>query len=465
MSFIIEDSKLVEQLITAARQHDAKFTKRGQDAEAARQTLVNHLKSIQDQLAPELAGQDPNAGPTISNKGSVALSADQLESLENLTQWLAANETKVNGKDIVLTTKPEDDDYVPFGQVFVNPDALHQYILSLQANTSQNPNPVLSKQLSLLIKDANQAFGTEIKEQYQAPEKALKDSEVLDQVPQIMDPANTAATGNIPLTYGDLKDTMTFTAWLTKYNVSVKGNKVYVKTPGYDFKKVVDALVERAKYLIARATPDTKNKVELYLRQATRLDGQFQSVAPSQPASGQPSNQQPQNTAFSPETQRLADDAVVSLPLALQNIDFARIKDFFGKIAQLMPGNTTVTSYMRNTTDLMTKATALTENNDTFFQLGISVQALINMLKDTHQLGKTKAASFYDLVRLLDQIVDNTRAVVGYFMSQYANNLNPAQRASIFGQIGKRPDDPSIYSRNIEYINQWAHTPSTTSNG
>lgn len=464
MSFITENSKLVEQLIAAARQHNSKFTKRGQDAESARQTLVNHLKTLQDQLAPDLADRDPNAGPSISNKGSAALGSEQLESLDALVQWLATNESKVNGKDIVLTTKPEDDDYVPYGQFFVNPDALHQYVLSLQANAAQNPNPVLQKQLSLLIKDANASFGTEIKEQYQAPEKALNASEVLDQVPQIMDPSNPSATGNIPLTYGDLNDTTTFIAWLTKYNVSVKGNMVYVKTPGYDFKKVVDALVARAQYLIIRATPaDIKNKAELYLRQASRLDSQFQGTAPtSQPAPGTSTNQ-PQNTATSPQTQRLADDAVENLPLALQNINFARINDFFGKIAQLMSNNSTVMSYIQNTRALMQKATFLTANNDTFFQLGISVESLVNMLKDPHQPGKTNASNFYTLVQLLDQIVDNTRAVVGYFMSQYANQLTPAQRAFIFGQIGKRPDDSSIYSRNIEYLNQWANTSNTTS--
>jgi len=144
------------------------------------------------------------------------------------------------------------------------------------------------------------------------------------------------------------------------------------------------------------------------------------------------------------------------LPLQLQNIDFNRIRTFMGKMEQLMGNSPTVTNYISSTNELMNKATALTKSADTFFQLGISPTAVVNMLKPNEK--GYAAANFFSLVQLLDQIVDNVRAIVGYFMSAYASKVTDQQRAFIYGQIGRRPDDTSIYSRNIEYLNQLMNT-------
>src|SRR5258708_108444 len=266
MSFIFEDSNLIDQLLVHGLEHELKFTKKGQAAASAadqnRAALLAHLKNLQDQLNPAGAHRDPNAGPVISHKGDAALGSPQLESLGDLVQWLANNEAKVDGKVVAYSNKPADtDDYTPYklethvstpqqrgqepGMVYVNPELLQKYIVSLQANEAQRPNMLMQKQLGHIIQEANQALGLNIAPTYKASEKVLSDNAVLDNVPQVINIKQPIAAGQIPLTYGDLKDATSFNAWLTKNNISLDegdGRKLMINHPEFDFKKIIDAI-------------------------------------------------------------------------------------------------------------------------------------------------------------------------------------------------------------------------------
>jgi hypothetical protein len=322
----------------------------------------------------------------------------------------------------------------------------------------------MQKQLSHIIQDANQQLGLQINPGYTAPERALADATVLDNLPHVINLKYPTQGGNIPLTYGDLKDDTTFNAWLNRNNIALdtneEGGPVLMNNPRFDIKKILQAIILRAQFTDSRALDAaSKERAAMYKRQADRIAAQIVGNATGTPPSGQSAAQPAgqQGGQQSTQMQNLTTEIVSSLPLALQNVDFSRIRDFFGKISQLMGNNSTVAGYISKTEDLMKQTSALTENNDTFFQLGISPSALANMFKDKQTPGR----EFYTVVHLLDQIVDNVRAVVGYFQSQWNNNLSSDQRALVFGQTGKRPDDNSIYRRNIEYIQQWAQTPHT----
>jgi uncharacterized FlaG/YvyC family protein len=521
MSFIFQDSDLIDRLLHSALSHQLKFTKQGQAVEQNRNAMLGHLRALQDQFFNAAGPPDPNAGPTISHKGNASLGSPQLESLGDLVQWLANNETRINDQVIAYPTKPADDqNYVPYrlethltspqqrgqepGLLYVDPNLLQQYLVTLQASEAEKPNDIFKKQLDFIIEDANKSLGLHIDPDYKAPEKVLPDNAVLDHLPHTFNVKVPLQGGDVPFTYGDSKDITTLNAWLSRNNIGLDlgdRNPVGVNNPRFDVKQIVNSIVQRAQFLASRATPLTKDLADYYVRQTGRLQqqvpvatnapgapgitspdnpaGQAGQTAPgsqNQSQTGQTSSNQTnqsfnqgnqgnqenqENGQSTGNLQNLIDDITDTLPLSLQNIDFARIKEFFGKVAQVMSNNSTVMSYIQQVDRLIKQATDLTENGDTFFQLGISPTSLVNMLKDPRQPGKFKASYFPTLVSLLRQIVDGTRAVLGYFMSAHMNHLNSSQRAYLFGQIGKRPDDSSIYSRNVEYLNQWMMTPTT----
>jgi len=483
MTFIHDDQKLVAKLLSDALDYQFKFTKRGQDVmQQARANLLAMVKSLETQL-------DPNQAQTtqIAWEGDQqpTLASPNLESLGDLVHWLVENKITVNGQRVAyaVNEKPTQSGYVFYrlethaatpeqrGQepngYYVNPKLLQAYIGQLQAYEAQNPNLTMRFQLGRLIEEANQDLGTNISAQYQAPEKVLRDTVVLDNVPDtFVNVQSSGYGGDVPLTYGDLKDDMSFNSWLKTKNIQFLGqadgktSKIPFGAPGFDECAVLKILMYRATHQSYTSVEEKENS-QIYARQlsnvakAVNCDLSGQAAAPGA-AAPQGGTQEVATSLSGNQLQNIINEIVDTLPLQLQNIDFNRIRTFMGKMEQLMGNSPTVTNYISSTNELMNKATALTKSADTFFQLGISPTAVVNMLKPNEK--GYAAANFFSLVQLLDQIVDNVRAIVGYFMSAYASKVTDQQRAFIYGQIGRRPDDTSIYSRNIEYLNQLMNT-------
>jgi hypothetical protein len=489
MSFIYQDKHLIEKLLNSALDFESRFTKQGQDAaaatEQARSALLTQLTDLQNQLSQNAAPTDTTQ---VAHQGGSdqrqSLGSSQLESLGDLIKWLATSQIVINGKRIAFDTDPNDDAYTPYqlethtatpaqrgqapGRFFVNPDLLKQYLVSLQAYESQHNNIPMQVQLRALVQDANQELGLEVSQNYKAPEKALPDATVLDSLPKILNTAGTYITGPATLTYGDTKTLQDFNAWLQKEGISLwdeaNQRKLTLNQKEFSIPAVLGVILERAKFLASRAVPATKDTLDIYVRQMTQLSSQSGGTSPESAQTGgtnAPSSTD-QSGSASGISQNITNEIIDTLPLSLSNIDFSRIYAFFDKIAPLMSNNPTVIGYINNTKNLMKQASALTENGDTNFQLGIAPEAVVNMLKDPHIPGRFKGSNFFALVKLLDQIVDNVRAVVGYFASQYNSKLLAPARAYIFGQIGQRPDTPSIYSRNIDSLKEWLSVPVTT---
>ena len=490
MSFIFDDQNLIEQLLSSGLQDELKFTKKGQAAAGAtdqnRATLLQHIKNLQDQLQPSGVVKDPNAGPTISHNGATALGSPQLESLGDLVQWLANNGSKVDGQLVASAAKPADDEnYTLYklethtntpqqrGQdpagLYVNADLLKKYITSLQAEETSHPNAIFQKELSSLIEDANQALGLNIPVQYQAPEKVLPDAAIVDNVPQIIDPNNLAATGNIPLTYGDLKNTTAFTAWLSKFNVSVKGNPVYVKNPNYDFKKVVDAIVARAQYLITRAVDvASKEGAEIYARAASALSGMFGEGKTSPATSvdgseyGQPqrgvADQQggPNHGQGGPNAAQAVAEAVAALPFASRDINFDRIKSFFQAVRSAVGNDPRVNNLIAGTIGPMNNANAIVSAPD-IFPLGGAPEDFARQFKDQQTPGR----HYFDLIKYLYQVISNARMVAEYFWYLKGSKY-PEYKDQLIGQIGETPQDDSLYQQNVQSLNQLNSAPTVS---
>jgi hypothetical protein len=470
MSFIFEDLNLIEQLLVQGLEHELKFTKKGQAAAASadqnRTALLQHIKTLQDQLNPAGAQRDPNAGPVISHKGPAALGSPQLESLGDLVQWLANNESKVDGQVIAYPTKPTDDEeYIPYrlethvatpqqrgqdpGMVYVNPALLQKYIVSLQASEAQRPNVVMQKQLSHLIQDANQSLGLNIDPTYRAPEKVLADTTVLDNVPQVINPQYPTTAGTIPLTYGDLKNSTSFNSWLNKNNIAVDmgdGRKMMINHPQFDFKKVVDAIVQRAQFMMSRAVDiASRDRAQLYVRQIDRVDAQLGGSTSKQPGVTN-QGQEPANQQVGAGAAQALQDAVQKLPFSSRDINFDRIRAFFDAIKRLMGNDGRITKLINDTMQLMNSVNARMSVGD-IFPMGVRPNDFASRFKNQQTPGR----DYYGILKDLSQVINNTRMVAEFFWYQYAKKI-PSQETYMMGQIGATPEDDSLYNQNAESL-------------
>ena len=469
MSFIFEDSNLIDQLIAHGLDFAVKFTKRGQAAVNAvdqdRTALLAQIKNLQDQINPAGASKDPNAGPTISHEGDAALGSPQLESLGDLIKWLAGNKTMLDGKRIAFDTNPNSDEYTPYklethtatpqqrgqdlGMFYVNPDLLKKYLVSLQAYEQQNPNTAMQVQLRARIQDANQELGLDVNPQYEAPEKVLPDTTVLDNLPHVINVKYPTQGGNIPLTYGDLKDDTSFNAWLSKNNIALdtgeEGGPVLINNPKFDFKKIIDAIIQRAQFFMTRATDaQSKERYNIYLRQSSTLGSQIGSGTPINKSQMGSTNQQGNQQGGS--SSQAVQDAVQVLPFASRDINFDRIRSFFGKVLQVMGNDTRVTTIIDKTMQLMASINARMSIGD-IFPMGVRPSDFAARFKNK----ETPGADYYGILRDLSQVINNTRMVVEFFWAANKQNLI-AQQSYLMGQIGETPQDDSLYNQNAESL-------------
>lgn len=160
--------------------------------------------------------------------------------------------------------------------------------------------------------------------------------------------------------------------------------------------------------------------------------------------------------ADAPERPMGRDDiriVVEALPLSLQAVRFGAIDDFLLLYAPFARNHSTVMSYVHKTEQLMKQITNMSSNKDTIFQLGVNQQAVASMFPD-HRI----PANFG---LMLAQIVNNVREVIGYFYSQCGKQMDQNERDDVLVQIGERPGENSIYSKNIEWIGLYTSIPAT----
>lgn len=481
MSFIYDDQNLIDQLLGHGLDSEFKLSKRAQAVNQDYAIVRSLIDSLQQQL-PHVG--DPSA-PAISHEENATgaaprLTSINLESLGALVDFLATGKITIDGQRIAhhLNEDPQDDSYQLYRLepnagllevqdrtkvergFFVNKDLLNKYIVSLQAQMQKTPNPVMDVQLRKIIQQANTMLEAGLSEQYKEPAKpVLPDDTVLDYLPEVLnsDPKYAIVPGHIPLTYGDIKDSTTLNAWINKNKIGLKSGEASlgVNHPRFDHCAVLRVLHTRARYGIARASNQAaKDNALAYSQQVEKLapsvvgpDGQACSLAePSATApTGKPGEAGAGAVAITPQ---IAAKIASTLPFSVRDINLDRITKFFETVAPLLTSNGQA---MQNINAVQGMIRDLNGRyiRDRIIPLGQNLRQFANMLVDQQTPGK----QVFPALTLLDQILDGTRNVVEALYSTYATQfqgINPAYIAYILGQIGRNPEDSSIYSRNSD---------------
>jgi hypothetical protein len=312
---IYENPWLVSQLLQAGLESEAKLAKKGQAAPTAQpeQPIATALKSILNNLKNQITpGKDPGGSITHETSGADVFSHN-MDSMGDLVQWLSSNGTRFGGGTIVYPGNRErpSDDYgyfkiepgteivVPLATpdrsvvaYWINPEALKNYLVSLQGDPKLKNNVMFQVQLLKLIQDANTQLDLDISEQYKEPEKTLPDSTVADNTTQELNPTQYSTQGNIPLTLGDLKDSTTLNAWLSnkKIGLNIGGHTggMMINHPEFDHCAVLKILNQRAAFNAARATSaDAKAVAAAYAQKVKAIAAEIRCDLGGQQQPGQ----------------------------------------------------------------------------------------------------------------------------------------------------------------------------------
>lgn len=289
---IYENPWLVNQLLQAGLESEAKLAKKGQATPAAQpeQPIATALKSILNNLRNQASSSKDPTGAITHETSAADVFSHNMDSMGDLVQWLASNGTRYGGGGAIVypgnvarpseehgyfkiepgteilvvdnPARPDRGDRAAVGY-WINAAALKSYLVSLQADPKLKNNVMFQVQLLKLIQDANTQLDLDIGEQYKEPEKVLPDTTVVDNTKQELNPQLWSESGPVPLTLGDLKDATTLNAWLSSkgigLNIGGHTGAMMINHPEFDHCAVLKILSQRARFTAARApTADAK---------------------------------------------------------------------------------------------------------------------------------------------------------------------------------------------------------------
>jgi len=362
MPLIHDNPWLVSQLIQAALDSENKLSKKGQAAPAQEQPVATGLKSILNNLRNQINPGSDSTGAISHETSGADVFSHNMDSMGDLVQWLANNGTRVGGKAIVYAgnvarpgeeygyfkiepgteilvrdnpARPDRGNASLVG-FWINPEALKNYLVSLQSDEKLKTNVMFQVQLLKLIQDANKQLDLDVSEQYKAPEKVLPDTTVADSTPQELNPTQWSTQGNIPLTLGDLKDSTTLNAWLSSKNIglNIGGHTggMMINHPDFDHCALLKILNQRAGFKASRATTaEAKEIAAAYAQKIKAIAAEIKcdlSAQPQQPGQEKPGGQAGGLAAASPQ---ILQELSSLKPFNSQYISFPEI----GKFLQL----------------------------------------------------------------------------------------------------------------------------------
>lgn len=296
MPLIHDNPWLVEQLLKSVAQEAGGTPtppppdNQQQVADALRALLLN----LRNQADPS------SRGVIEHGAGAATLGSQNMESMGDFIEWLAKNQTKYGGKQIVYpgnTNSPgEDYDFykiepgtkiaveveTPGGArptlpnkaeipYWVQTAALKQYLVALQADEKLRGNVTYQVQLLNLIRFANEQLDAGISETYK---EEVKDQQV-DGLPPVLDMNNWNAMGSKPLWLHDLKDINTLNAVLGKAPMTaVKvGNHPpqTMKDMHWNQCVAINVIAARARSYLQNASPEAKGWATAYNKGITDI--------------------------------------------------------------------------------------------------------------------------------------------------------------------------------------------------
>lgn len=170
----------------------------------------------------------------------------------------------------------------------------------------------------------------------------------------------------------------------------------------------------------------------------------------------------PQQSGRSAATVEAINNVISRLPFNRRDIDFDRFNAFFDAVTPLLQHVPQASAYIADAKRLMNQFnTQILDptRGQVPITLGMSGTAFTNLFQGVEDTSKgtqgTQASKLLPAIKLLHRIVDDTRAVLDIFFSQYGtgNFLNDAARSAIRKQIGFNQTDQSDYSINTDWLN------------
>jgi hypothetical protein len=359
MPIIHDNPWLIEQLLKSVAQD----TNPAPTSPDNQQQIADAMRALLSNLRNQA---DPSSRGVIEHGvGAATLGSQNMESMGDFIAWLATNQTKLGGKQIVFPGNTEghgeDYDYYKIepgtkvavevdtqggvrpatlpphsGEVgyWIQTDALKQFLVSLQKDDKLKNNVTFQVQLLNLIRFANEQLDTELSETYK---EVLPDATVLDAVPNPIDPYNWGGSGQVILTYADVKSLESLGGWIKNKGISVrKKNQTITSADLQNFQicDVIVALYHRA-YSMTR-TPDTAKAIDTYKSSIATIAKQSNcnvSVGAGNLEGGQSSTGEQQQVSMSLE--QLAE----LLPFNTNFIDFRQLAAFTSNYANWSGSN------------------------------------------------------------------------------------------------------------------------------
>ncbi len=376
-SFIYENPWLVSQLLQYGSESENKISKTGQVTPPEQQTpaaLKALLNNLRDQITPLKEGPQQVGHAS----GGAELASHHMDSMGDLVEWMSKNGTRIGNVVIVQPGNVErpSEDYGRFKiepgteiitplakpdttvvAYWINPEALKNYLVSLQSDPKLKNNVIFQVQLLKLIQDANRQLDVDISEEYKAPEKP--DDYPLDQTPKVLMPGDSRQ-GTEVINYGNLKTVEGFNGWLISHKIGVMNEKNTLSENADEFMRngshcaALNILYYRAvAHMRASVRAEDSERFKIAISQLQKLAPLYQCTLSG---TAQPGQQQPGQGQGQQGGSQITPRGLVGLaalrPFNTERINFQELETFIDKYSQMKPSMGPLVGQVKNAMQL-----------------------------------------------------------------------------------------------------------------
>lgn len=454
---LFKDEKLIINLLSSLLKKgqapgiEPEF-KAGPEFQAMTNTVAQKLIS---KLEKQYAGANNISSPAPTN-----LKPENLTNLSELAKFIFNSQLKANGEQIIYSPdqfakvdQAKRENFIPISvntgrnetrgittaDYYAYLPGLRSYMTDLQNKAHANNNKLLQVYVGSLIDQINSittesGLSRTLKPQ-QGQATDLPDHELLLTV----DSKDLNNSGNVELLAQDIKNRLTFNAWLKNKNIQVT-----------NLPSTIQAIYNRGELLDAGAVNEKEESTAAYIKRKMIELG------------ARPGTSTVNTNDSSGVSVEAINQAVDALPLAIADINFSRIRTFFKVYGQLAKNRSDVATAMANAEqDMNYINTSITPMTN--FSMAAGPNDIKQWLMSSPMIvNKTQLSGPYtDLLSRLQNLLSNTRYVIEDLKNNYAvvpttggpAKLNSAQIEKVHSQIGQSGEaESTIYAANRDQI-------------
>lgn len=450
--------------------------------------LKKEAQIASNQLAKKLVNNLSAQFSDVSSESNtpVDLKLENLQSIGKLMQFLIVNKINFQGTRIAYSeeevnnlTENIRDTLVPVSinisrdaatrqwnqaDFYVNLNSLVGYVAYLQQKSNQENNPILKVMIGKLIDQVNQIKPdsglTRTPKSTLTNTNELPNETVVDSFgSKVFDIKNPFADkGSLTLTAKDIKDKNSLNNWLQQnpeaqvaiYDSSNNRHLFRYTDPSINLSEawnnIVNTISSRANRLLQLSkSPEESNKYNFYNIKVNNLGGSVTTEHKIE-------NKEKTTPSTSSNISQTLNQALSALPLSIREINLDDIQTFFRLIEQVFTGERAnrLKAYIADADNKISVLKRMMRYSDSIYPLGVQPQQFASRLKQP-------TTSYLAALDRLTEIVDLTRQVMAEVYSAYGRQIaesNSNQNAILLGQIGRNRSDNSVYSRNIEDLQE-----------